>query len=89
VQYFHADERHYRMEAVFFIAHLWVMLQVAVSTTCTGSTPAEFFRAFFHECYAWAARLGLTRAYWACSSAPAVGMSVAWHHFPVCWDVVI
>ena len=56
-QYFRADARHYRMEAVFFVAEFAGAAAGAGEHELEWIAPAEFAGAFFHECHAWAARL--------------------------------
>lgn len=54
VQYFSADEQHYRMEAVFFAA------EFAGAATGAGEHELEWLEAwqiaegFYHPCHAWA-----------------------------------
>jgi 8-oxo-dGTP pyrophosphatase MutT (NUDIX family) len=62
VQYFRADGRHYRMEAVFFAAEFAGAPQGAGEHELRWLAPREAAEAFFHQCHAWAVGLGGTNA---------------------------
>jgi 8-oxo-dGTP pyrophosphatase MutT (NUDIX family) len=56
-QYFRADGRHYRMEALFLLVVFGANADGHAEYDLHWLDPADFSRAFFHECHAWAARL--------------------------------
>ena len=61
VQYFRADGRHYRMEAVFFAAEFAGEAAGAGEHELLWLAPSESPGAFFHECHAWAIKPGVRR----------------------------
>ncbi|HZS08485.1 MAG TPA: NUDIX domain-containing protein [Blastocatellia bacterium] len=59
IQYFPADGRHYRMEAVFFAAEFTGEPTGEGEHQLHWLDPGEIEQAFFHESHAWAARLAV------------------------------
>lgn len=55
IQYFYADGRHYRMEAVFFEAEFASEAVGAGEHEFHWLESEEIERAFFHQCHVWAA----------------------------------
>lgn len=56
VQYFFADERHYRMQAVFFAARFTSEPTGIGEHQLFWLAPSEFVHCAFHQCHAWAVR---------------------------------
>ena len=56
IQYFFADEIHYRMEAVFYVAEFAGAATGDGEHQLTWLEPSAAEAAFFHQCHAWAAR---------------------------------
>ena len=56
VQYFFADEQHYRMQAVFFAAMFTSDATEVGEHQLLWLEPSEFARGAFHQCHAWAVR---------------------------------
>ena len=54
VQYFRADDQHYRMEAVFFAAEFIGEPTGAGEHELHWLNVSETAHAFFHQCHAWA-----------------------------------